>query len=111
MRNKIIKVERNEENLLYPFVTFSNGKTTQIHVSVIISLLRNVTKKFIYAFDEVDYPLEFNNEQLINAYKKGYQKQIEYIESLIKGDYSKYKNLTYGQKAIYSELLQSGVLK
>jgi len=111
MKNKIIKVEGNEEDLLYPFVTFSNRKTTQMHVSVLISLLRDITKKFIYAFNEVDYPLEFDNNQLVNAYKKGYQKQVEYINSLIKGDYSKYKNLTYGQKSIYSELLQAGVLK
>lgn len=111
MENKIINVERNDEDLLYPFVTFSNGKTTQIHVSVLISLLREVTKKFVYSFNEVHYPLEFNNEQLVNAYKKGYEKQVAYIDSLIKGDYAKYKNLTYGQKAIYSELLQAGVLR
>lgn len=111
MENKIIKVERNEEDLHHPFVTFSNGKTINMDVGVLIALLRDITGKFVYGFNEVNYPLEFSNEQLFNAYKEGYKKEIEYITSLINGDYSKYKYLTYGQKAIYSNLLQVGVLK
>ena len=113
MENKIIKIERNEDDLHYPFVTFSNGKTTKIYIKVITTLLGEELKKlgFCSSITDVKLPFEFENEQLLDAYRKGYEKEVAYINSIIKGDYSKYKKLTYGQKGIYSELLQAGVLK